>query len=104
MKNECDYFSNYENGIYEITRHQYNEFCHGKNIQINFTKEINILYMLKRNGYYCFIHESVYGTLSILNGGSFKKLKKTDIHYYYDNMDKVIAYIKKPLDSFTDFQ
>lgn len=104
LENEYDYFSDYEDGIYEITGEQYNDFYRGKNIQMDFTREVNILYMLKKNGYYCFIHESKGGSLSILNGGALKKLDEKDVNYYYDNMDRVVDYIKKPLDDFTQFQ
>lgn len=104
IKKVYDYFSNLKDGIYEITRDQYIQFYYGKNIHINFNREINILYMLKKNNYYCFIHESKGGTLTILNGGALKKLNGKDIHYYYDNMDRIIAYIKRPLDAFTNFQ
>jgi hypothetical protein len=104
LENEYDYFLDYKDGIYEITGNQYNDFYRGKNIQMNFTREVNILYMLKKYGYYCFIHKSKDGSLTILNGGALKKLDEKDVHYYYDNMDQVVAYIKKPLDAFTQFQ
>lgn len=104
IKKVYDYFSNLEDGIYEITGDQYIQFYYGKNMHINFNREINILYMLKKNNYYCFIHESKGGSLAILNGGALKKMNEGDIHYYYENMDRVIAYIKKPLDAFTKFQ
>ena len=71
---------------------------------INFNRAENVIYMLKKNGYYCFIHESRSGSLSILNGGAMKKLYKDDVNYYYENMDLVIALIKKPLESYTTFQ
>ena len=60
--------------------------------------------MLKRNGYYCFIHKSRGGRLTILNGGALKKLEIHYIHYYYDNMETMIYTIKTPLDKFTSFQ
>ena len=60
--------------------------------------------MLKRNGYYCFIHKSRSGSLTILNGGAKKKLEVQDIQYYYDNMDAMVSIIKTPLDKFTSFQ
>lgn len=104
MQNEYDYFGDYKDGIYEITDNQYFEFYRGKNIRISFNREINILYMLKKNGYYCFIHKSKRGSLTILNGGALKKLDENNVKYYYDNMEKVINHIKKPLNVFTKFQ
>lgn len=104
MDNEYDFFSDYQDGIHEITGAQYNDFYKGKNIQMTFTREVNVLYMLKKDGYYCFIHESKSGSLTILNGGALKRLEEQDIHYYYDHMDEVISYIRKPLDKYMSIQ
>ena len=58
--------------------------------------------MLKKNGYYCFIHESKTGSLSMLNGGALKGLNVKDVNYYYDNMDSMIASIETPLKKIYD--
>lgn len=104
IDNDYDCFSDYGDGIFEITSEQYNDFYRGKNISMTFQREVNVLYMLKRNGYYCFIHKSKGGSLTILNGGAMKKLEIHDIQYYYDNMETMISTIKTPLDKFTSFQ
>lgn len=101
---EYNYFENYDDGIYEITAQEYERFYRSKNIPLNFNRDVNILYMLKKNGYYCFIHKSKGGSFTILNGGSRKKLDIDDINYYYKNMDSVVAFIKKPLDTYTSIQ
>ena len=102
--NEFDYFADYADGIYEITATEYLKFCHGKNLQVTFTRNINVLYLLKKNGYYCFIHKSKNNVLTLLNGGSLKKLSGKDINYYYDKMDSVIAMIEDPLKKYTGYQ
>ncbi|RKJ74944.1 hypothetical protein D7X33_18810 [Butyricicoccus sp. 1XD8-22] len=99
-----DIFLDHGDGIYKITKEQYIDFYRGKNIRMDFTREINILYMLKKSGYYCFIHQSKNGNLTILNGGAMKSLDVLDINYYYERMDGVICYIKQPLDKFSDIQ
>lgn len=104
IDNDYDSFSDYEDGIFEVTSEQYNDFYRGKNIPMSFQRKVNVLYMLKKNGYYCFIHKSRSGSLTILNGGAMKKLEIKDIQYYYDNMDFMISTIKTPLDKFTSFQ
>ena len=104
IDNDYDCFSDYQDGIFEITREQYNDFYRGKNIFMTFQREVNALYMLKKNGYYCFLHKSRSGGLTILNGGAMKRLKIQDVQYYYDNMDAMISTIKTPLDKFTSFQ
>ena len=104
LDNDYDYFADYEDGIYEITAQQYNNFYRGKNIMMTFTREVKVLYMLKKVGYYCFIYENKSGSLSILNGGAPKKLDGKDIQYYYDNMHLMISTLKSPIDKFTDYQ
>ena len=104
MDGEYDYFGDYEDGIYEITSQEYQDFSRGKNISMTFNRQVNILYMLKKNGYYCFIHKTKTGSLSMLNGGALKKLNTKDVNYYYDNMDSMIAYIETPLRKYTAYQ
>lgn len=104
MDSEYNIFADYEDGIYEITADQYMDFYRGKNIKMNFGREINILYMLKKKGYYCFIHESTYGVLSILNGGALRHLERTDVKYYYDHMDEITSAIESPLNQYLDVQ
>lgn len=104
IDNDYDIFFDYEDGIFEITCEQYKDFYRGKNISMTFQREVNVLYMLKKNGYYCFIHKSRSGNFTILNGGAMKKLEIQDVQYYYDNMDAMISTIKTPLEKFTSFQ
>lgn len=99
-----DYFDSYKDGIYEITAQDYKDFFHGKNISMTFNRQVNVLYMLKKQGYYCFIHKTKAGKLSMLNGGAFKKLYVKDVQYYFDNMDKMVAFIEAPLKKYTDYQ
>lgn len=101
---EYDCFANYDDGIYKITAQEYERFYRSKNLPLDFNWDVNILYLLKKNGYYCFIHESKGGSFTILNGGAKKKLGVNNVNYYYENMDLVIAFIKKPLDAYTNIQ
>ena len=64
---EYDYFSDYGDGVYEITAQAYQDFMRGTNISMDFSRKLHILYMLKKNGYYCFIHKNKQGLLSILH-------------------------------------
>ena len=104
MDGKYDYFADYRDGIYEITSQEYQDFSRGKNIQMTFNRKVNVLYMLKKNEYYCFIHKTNRGTLSILNGGALKTLDKNDVQYYYNNMDKMISLIETPLREYTAYQ
>ena len=104
VEKAIDYFSDYSDGIYEITADEYKQFYLGKNIMMDFNRETNIIYMLKKEGYYCFIHKAKNKRLSIMNGGSLRHLDSKDINYYYENMSFVIALIKDPLDKYATFQ
>lgn len=104
LDNDYDYFSDYDDGIYTITGSEYSNFYRGKNIMMSLSRKINKLYMLKKHGYYCFIHQSKSGSLSIMNGGAMKKVASTDINHYFKNMDTMIATIQRPLEKFTAFQ
>ena len=101
---ERDFFMDYEDGIHEITAAEYRLFNELRNQYIDFNRDINVLYMLKKNGFYCFIHKSKNNSLCILNGGALKKLQMNNINYYYDNMDLVISMIKKPLNQLSRYQ
>ena len=103
LENEYDWFSKYKDGIYQITGDEYVNFYRGKNIHMQFNRD-GIIYMLKKKGYYCFIFETKAKKLSILNGGALKGLTINDINYYYDHMEEEIAYIKSPLDKYTEIQ
>ena len=104
LDNDYDYMCDYEEGIYEISADDIKKFYRGKNISLNLNWQIHKLYMLKKQGYYCFIHESPKGSLSILNGGARRSINKKEIEYYYDNMDRVINKIKRPLDKYMSIQ
>lgn len=104
VEKAIDIFSDYHDGIYEITADEYRQFYRGKNIIMDFNRETNVIYMLKKDGHYCFIHKAKNKSLSIMNGGALRHLDSKDINYYYDNMIFVIALIKDPLDKYTAYQ
>lgn len=100
---DYDYFSDYKDSIYTITKDEYNNFYRAKNMMMAYNRDGKI-FMLKKNGYYCFIKPSKNGNLSILNGGALNSLNFKDINYYYDNMDKQISINKIPLDKYATYQ
>lgn len=104
IEGNFDPFCDYSDGIYEISREDYVDFYRGKKIRMTFMRSYDQLYMLKRDGYYCFLLRSVKGQLSILNGGSAKNISSKSIENCYEKMANIIARIKEPLDKFTAFQ
>lgn len=104
VNDSYDIFSEYDDGIHEISRRDYQDFYHGINGYVNFNIKYDKLYMLKRNGYYCFVMKGFSGGLSILNGGSRERLQCNIIEYYYENMDFQIEKIKDPLGKYQKIQ
>ena len=101
-------FDDLKDGIYTITCDEYQRFyrCLGLYCCISEDK-VNRLFMLKRKGYYMFLHETKNKSLTVLNGGQRKRLKniKTfDLKYYYDNMEYVGATIEDAISNYTELQ
>lgn len=99
-----DCFEDYSDGIYEISQKQYIDFYRGKNISMTLRRPMNQIFMLKRNGYYCFLHVGKNGAICILNGGSYKDIKSNSVSSCYAKMDAMIARIKNPLEQYTAVQ
>lgn len=89
-----DPFETYEDGIYEITSDEYREFNRGRGIMCNGCSYAGKLHMLKRDKMYMFILESTR-SLCLMVGGQRKRLVNSDIHYYYDNLQRYSEGIRK---------
>lgn len=97
IKTDYDLFVDYKDGIYEISRDDYIRFYRAKYLAITFNRDYEKLYMVKKNGYYCFVTVSAKGSYCILNAGASKKINIGDIKDVYDKMDKVISRLDEPL-------
>lgn len=104
LDGKYDYFTDYKDGIYEITKEEYQDFMHGKNITMQFNREVEAIYMLKKIGYYCFLCREKTGRVVLLNGGRATTTCIDQLEYYYDHMDRMVAEIQKPLRLFTAYQ
>ncbi len=99
-----DPFGKYTNGIYEITKIEYILFYRAQKISMRLNRDYQTLYMLKKNGYYCFLARLANGSLSVLNGGRGSSFGVKDINYFYENMDIMIDQVSHPLNQYTDVQ
>ncbi len=99
---KCNIFADFEEGIHKISLEQYLYFYRkmGYSITCNLTGEFNLL---KKNNIYMFVYKNEKGKLYILNGGQKLKLDKSDINYYYNNMDNYSIIIKEGTKSFYDY-
>lgn len=102
---EFDIFQDYSDGIYEITREQYKMFYYGIGNRIDFNRDFETLYMLKKNGIYCFLIKLTNSKdLKLLNGGSIKNIGNQDLNYFYENLVNYSNSIKLFLKDYDDYQ
>lgn len=104
VSRDYDWFSDYKDGIYEITKIDYEFFYRGIGEESTFTKPFDKLYMLKREGTYMFIMISPKGTMHILNGGLIKNAGEHTLEYFYENLVPYSKSIKMFLSQFDEFQ
>lgn len=104
LDDSYDCFEDYEDGIYKVTKKQYGDFYSGKNLSMTFPAQDGTFYMLKKHGYYCFLHQMPNGSLGILNGGSRKHLKGTDVDAYYNAMGRMVDRAGAAFERFSNLQ
>ena len=104
MSMDYNWFSDYKDGIYEITRADYECFYRGIGERITFNRQFEKLFMLKREGTYMFIMTTPKGTMQILNGGAIKNAGGHTLEYFYENLVPYSKSIKMFLSQFDEFQ
>ena len=101
-----DIFSDYKDGIYEISREDYYWFNRGKGIQAQFNRKEGTIYMVKKEEIYAFflyVNEKIY----MLNGGVPNKLeinKLEHLEFYYLNLPKYAENIRKLIGKYSSGQ
>ncbi len=73
----------FKDGIHEIKLDDYRKYVH-KNLKLPYVSKI---FLLKKKNYYMFVSLAENGVLSVLNGGQKHRLSKTDLGFYYNNLD-----------------
>lgn len=101
-----DIFSDYADGIYEISREDYYWFNRGKGIQAQFNRKEGTIYMVKREEIYAFF---LYAKdrLYILNGGVPNKLEINELShlkFYYANLPQYAQNIRKLISKYSSSQ
>ena len=99
----CDIFADYPDGIHEISRADYYFFYRGLGENLNFNREYNSLFLVKRNNTFCFLMKGTNGNLYLLSGG---QIKKTDhnLTYFYERLPNYTDSIKMFLQSYLNYQ
>lgn len=99
-----NWFNDYKDGIYEISREDYIKFYRGINENVTFNRDFVNLYMIKSKKTYMFLLKTNKGPLKILNGGSIKNVCKQDLNYFYDNLLKYSKSVSMFLSKYDSFQ
>ena len=101
---DYDWFADYGDGIYQITREDYVRFYRGINEYVSFNREYSKLFMIKREKTYMFLMQTSKGKLMILNGGSIRRAGDHSLEYFYEHLVKYSASINMYLASYCKYQ
>ena len=100
-----DMFTSKIDGIYEITAKQYQYFYRAIEKSIDFYRSYYKIYMIKKSGMYCFLmRQKEGGDIKFLAGGRIRNTGRTDLRYFYDNLDNYTLSLNKYLKQYTEYQ
>lgn len=99
-----DWFTDYKDGIYEITKKDYENFYCGIGEGVTFNRQYEKLFMIKREETYMFLMKSIKGRLLILNGGLTRRTGNHTLEYFYENMVKYSKSVSLFLSKYDNFQ
>lgn len=99
-----DWFVDYKDGIYEITKEDYENFYRGVREYLTFNRQYDKLFMIKREKTYMFLMRTEKGSMLILNGGSIKRAGNHSLEYFYENLAKYAESVKLFLADYDSFQ
>ena len=99
-----DWFSDYKDGQYEITKDDYINFYHGLKTYVQLNRQFSNLYMIKKSNTYMFFMKNLKGKLLILNGGQIKSVGEHNLDYFYQNLEIYSISIKLFLSKYNELQ
>ena len=99
-----DWFADYKDGIYEITKEDYENFYRGVGEELTFNRQYEKLFMIKREETYMFLMQTPKGSMLILNGGSIRRAGNHSLEYFYENLVKYSASVSLFLSKYDKFQ
>ncbi|MBQ7412387.1 MAG: metallophosphoesterase [Clostridia bacterium] len=101
ISNTYNIFSDYEDGIYELSREEYKAFYRGIGEGVTFNRQFEKLYLVKRNGNFMFFMRAGKGNnaLKLLDGGNVKNVGKT-LEYFYEKLSNYSASITMFLEDY----
>lgn len=101
---QYDIFSDYKDGIFEISKDDYCEFYRGINEPLTLRRDFEKLFMIKRDGNYMFFAKTLKDQLRILSGGMIYVPSHNDLNYYFEKLGNYSLSIKRFMASYTELQ
>ena len=103
LTREYDIFKEYKDGIYPVSVKDYLSFYLGLGLyNIQFNRKDGTIYMVKKDGFYCFFYKSTNGKTYLLNGGQVRLIRNQDLQYYYDKLSFYANALSKILTQYND--
>ncbi|OPZ24457.1 MAG: hypothetical protein BWZ03_00167 [bacterium ADurb.BinA186] len=93
-EHKANIFIDKADGIYEVGSNDIIDFYRHLGVQAQITRTYQKLFLLKRDGAYCFLGIMPEGDLRFLNGGQPKKVGDHDVTYYYDHLGPYAASVR----------
>lgn len=79
---------------------------------MRFNREVDSMFMLKKNGIYMFFacmnsDTKAFETVYLIEGGSLRRLmcnSHTELNYYYQSLEKYVSNVRQALNEYTEYQ
>lgn len=98
-------FGEKQDGLYEITAAQYLYFYRALGKSITFNRAFSKLYMIKKQGNYCFLMKTEKSDeLKLLAGGQIRNTGHKDIEYFFDNLNNYVESIEMYMGKYNSYQ
>ena len=94
----------FEDGIHEISKTDYLNFYRATNVYLEFHREFEKLYMIKREGTYLFLFTTKKGEIRILDGAVPKATQIKSLQFFYDNLTKYVETVNRYLFKYFSIQ
>lgn len=100
---DYNWFSDYEDGVHEISKEDYMNFYRGIGESITFNRDYQKLYLLKKDETCMFLMTTNKGNLQILNGGAVRSARGNTINYFFEHMGNYSKSIKMFLSKYNQY-
>lgn len=94
LSRKSNWFDIYQDGIYEISIDDYENFYHGLSLRMDLSRPFKCIHLIKRDGAHMFIAENQSGQLRLLNGGRIRVIPQRPLTYYFEKLGVLLENVK----------